>query len=165
MNVSLLYRPMSRRAALASSLAGLAFTAPDAMIALQATPDEPSSLEDFLRETEERRLRSLVEFDMAVAHALHAEDFQLINPAGAPLSKQDYLGGLESGYFVYVTFEPVSEIEVRVYEAAAALRYQSEIEIHLSDGFVDMGQFWHTDLYELRNNQWQVVWSQATKIA
>jgi hypothetical protein len=164
MNVSLLYRPMSRRAALASSLAGLAFTAPDAMIALQATPDEPSSLEDFLRETEERRLRSLVEFDMDVAHALHAEDFQLINPAGAPLSKQEYLGGLESGFLDYITFEPISEIEVRVYGDGGALRYQSEIEIHLSDGFVDKGQFWHTDVYEMRVEQWQAVWSQATRI-
>jgi hypothetical protein len=24
--------------------------------------------------------------------------------------------------------------------------------------------YWHTDYYELRNGQWQVVWSQSTEI-
>jgi hypothetical protein len=165
MSSSLLSRSISRRAALATSIGIATFSRPDTLLAGQATPDASSSLEDTLRETEERRLQSLVDFDMAVADALHAEDFQLINPAGAPLSKQDYLGGLDSGFLDYITFAPVSEIEVRIYGDGAALRYQSEIEVHLSDGFVDMGQFWHTDVYELRNQRWQAVWSQATKIA
>ena len=25
-------------------------------------------------------------------------------------------------------------------------------------------RFWHTDIYELRDGRWQVVWSQATRI-
>jgi hypothetical protein len=165
MTPSLFSLTVSRRIALASTIGMATFSRPGALLATQATPGASSSLEEALRETEERRLQSLVEFDMEVADELHTDDFQLINPAGAPLSKQDYIGGLESGFMDYVTFEPVSDIDVRVYGDAAALRYQSEIEIHLSDGFVDMGQFWHTDVYELRDGNWQVVWSQATKIA
>jgi hypothetical protein len=165
MTPSLFFLTVSRRIVLASTIGMATFSRPGALLATQATPGASSSLEETLRETEERRLQSLVEFDMEIADELHADDFQLINPAGAPLSKQDYLGGLDSGFLDYITFAPVSEIEVRIYGDAAALRYQSEIEIHLSDGFVDMGQFWHTDVYELRNQQWQAVWSQATKIA
>jgi len=26
------------------------------------------------------------------------------------------------------------------------------------------GRYWHTDLYERRDGQWQVVWSHATEI-
>jgi hypothetical protein len=102
---------------------------------------------------------------MEVADSLHADDFQLINPFGGVLSKQDYLGGLESGFLDYVTFQPLSDIEVRMYADAAAVRYQSELEIRFGDGGGDNGQFWHTDLYELRDDRWQAVWSQATRIA
>lgn len=165
MMTPLLSRLVSRRAALTSAIGLAAFSVPDLYLAALATPDPGLSVEDSLRETEARRLLSLVEFDMKVADALHADDFQLINPAGGVLSKQDYLGGLEAGFLDYGVFEPVSDIAVRLYADAAALRYQSEIEIHFGDGAIDQGQFWHTDLYERRDGTWQVVWSQATRIA
>jgi hypothetical protein len=38
-------------------------------------------------------------------------------------SKEDYLGGLETGFLDYVRFEPVSPIEVRLFTDAAALRF------------------------------------------
>jgi len=52
---------------------------------------------DLLRATERNRLRALVEADMETAYQLHADDFQLINPAGGALSKEQYLGGIASG--------------------------------------------------------------------
>jgi hypothetical protein len=165
MTACLLSFRLSRRAALASSLSIAAVSVAGGFFAAQGIVTAAAAPEDTLREIEARRLHSLVDFDMEVADALHADDFQLINPAGGALSKQDYLGGLESGFLDYVIFEPVSEIIVRVYGDGAALRYQSEIEMHRSDGFVDQGQFWHTDVYERRDGQWQVVLSQATKIA
>ena len=33
----------------------------------------------------------------------------------------------------------------------------------MADG-VDRDRFWHTDVYELRDDRWQAVWSQATRI-
>lgn len=47
---------------------------------------------DRLRAIERERLRALVAADMDVAERLHAADFQLINPAGAVLSREQYLG-------------------------------------------------------------------------
>jgi hypothetical protein len=60
-------------------------------------------------------------------------------------------------------FEPASDIAVRLYENAAAVRYQARIDIRFS-GQRDSGVFWHTDIYEKRDGRWQAVWSQATRI-
>jgi hypothetical protein len=127
------------------------------------TPEGVPVLEELLRETERGRLRSLVTPDLDAAERLHADDYELITPGGATQSKRDYLDGVASGDLQYSVFEPVSEIRVRLYEGAAILRYRVRIEIRVR-GEQDAGNFWHTDAYELRNDQWQAVWSHATRI-
>jgi hypothetical protein len=117
-----------------------------------------------LRATERERLRALVHGDLSIAGRLHADDFQLINPAGAALSKEQYLGGIASGEIDYKVFEPESPIAVRVYEGAALLRYQSRLDIVRSGHHFGLRRYWHTDTYELRDGRWQVVWSHATEI-
>lgn len=127
------------------------------------TPEGAPVLEELLREAERGRLRSLVAPDLEVAERLHADDYELITPGGATLSKREYLDGIASGDLDYSVFEPVSEIRVRLYDGAAILRYRVRIEIQVNGG-QDAGTFWHTDAYELRDNQWQAVWSHATRI-
>jgi hypothetical protein len=123
-----------------------------------ATP-EP----DEVRELERHRLRTLVAGDIGAAAALHAADYQLIPPGGEPVSRDEYLGMIERGEFVYDVFEPASEIAVRVWSDVAAVRYRARIEARWSTGR-DRGLFWHTDIYERRDGDWQAVWSQATRI-
>ncbi len=118
---------------------------------------------DHIRGLEHERLRALVQNEAAVADALHSENYQLITPGGAAISKADYLGGIASGELRYTRFEPASDIAVRVYEDAAAVRYQVRIDIDFAGGH-DSGLFWHTDIYEKRDGRWQAVWSQATRI-
>jgi hypothetical protein len=127
------------------------------------TSEAEPGLERFLREAERRRLRSLVTPDLHVAERLHADEYELITPGGAALSKREYLDGIAAGDFDYAVFEPISEIRVRFYHDAAILRYRVRIEI-LVGGVQDSGNFWHTDVYEQRDGQWQAVWSQATRI-
>jgi len=124
--------------------------------------DSSTGEADLIRESERQRLRALVEANIEVAHQLHAHDFQLINPAGISISKDQYLGGIESGDINYLVWEPET-IEVRLYGQGAVIRYRAQIEI------IVMGQkaslrTWHTDSYEKRDGRWQVVWSQATEI-
>ena len=52
---------------------------------------------ELLRATERERLRALVTGDVERAGQLHTDDFQLINPLGGALSKEQYLGGIRSG--------------------------------------------------------------------
>lgn len=54
---------------------------------------------DQIRSIEHERLRALVEADMEISHQLHANDFQLINPSGESLSREQYLG--RSGLRLY----------------------------------------------------------------
>ena len=123
----------------------------------------PHTEADLIRATERERLRALVAANMEVARQLHADDFQLINPLGQSLSKEQYLGGIASGDLDYLVWEPES-IEVRLYDQAAVIRYQSQLEIVVQGQKVPRQRYWHTDSYEKRNGRWQVVWSQATGI-
>ena len=109
---------------------------------------------------ERRRLHALVTVDMSVAD-LHADDYQLITPAGAALSKEDYFGRIADGRLSYRRFEPRTAIIVRRYAEAAIVRYQCDIDV-LVEGEEFSVIAWHTDIYESRATGWQVVWSQAT---
>ncbi len=125
---------------------------------------QDADLEELLRSTERARLRALVDANMDTSDALHAEDYQLITPGGAALSKTEYLTGISDGTLRYRRFEPEGEITVRLLgPSAAALRYRVAIDI-IWDGVQDTDRFWHTDVYELRNGRWLAVWSQATRI-
>ena len=118
---------------------------------------------DTLRATERERLRALVAADVARARQLHADDFQLINPLGGALSKEQYLGGIGSGQVDYLFWEPDS-IAVRLYGDAAVIRYSSQLEIVVQGRHIPRQRYWHTDVYERREGRWHVVWSQATGI-
>jgi len=122
--------------------------------------DQPETL----RATERERLRALVDADMETAYQLHAEDFQLITPLGAALSREQYLGQIASGEIDYLAWEP-GEVEVKLYGNVAVIRYQAALQIVVKGlPNAPSGRFWHTDLYERRKGSWQVVWSQATHI-
>jgi hypothetical protein len=116
---------------------------------------------ELLRSTERERLRVLVAGDVERAAQLHTEDFQLINPLGGALSKEQYLGGIGSGQIHYLYWEPES-IAVRLYADVAVIRYRSELEIVVKGHHIPRQRYWHTDLYERHGTRWQVVWSHAT---
>ncbi len=124
--------------------------------------EEPDAAKD-VEATERRRLRALVAGDIGEAERLHAEDFQLINPYGVPLSKSEYLGGIASGNIRYFRWEP-EEIAVKVIGNAALVRYRSHVEIAVGGERSPPQRLWHTDAYRRQNGLWQVVWSHATII-
>ncbi|HEX5829052.1 MAG TPA: nuclear transport factor 2 family protein [Candidatus Limnocylindrales bacterium] len=117
------------------------------------------------RQLERERLRTLVEARHEDAKRLHAPGYQLITPGGAALDREAYLGGIATGALRYLVFEPASPIQVLSFGDGVAVRYQARIEVRFGDGGADGGLFWHTDLYRRTDDGWQVVWSQATRIA
>lgn len=118
---------------------------------------------DQLRAAERARLRSLVEGDVETARRMHADDFQLVDPSGATLSKEQYLGQVASRELDYLTWEPET-IEVRRYGDGAVLRYRAQAQAIFGGRRTPLRSFWHTDVYEQRNGRWQAVWSQATLV-
>jgi hypothetical protein len=109
---------------------------------------------------ERRRLLALASGDTATADPLHADDYWLVTPNGSEMTKDDYLGAIAAGSLRYQVFEAVSEMAVLEGAAVAVLRYQARISFDGGPGFT----CWHTDCYRLRDETWQVVWSQATAI-
>jgi hypothetical protein len=119
---------------------------------------------DGIRDLERRRLRALVEKDLATAAALHADDYELVTPGAGRLSKDDYLGAIETGEIDYRVFEPASEVAVLdLGEGSAAVRYVALIDIVFAGGS-DRCLALHTDIWARRHGVWQAVWSQATRM-
>jgi hypothetical protein len=116
---------------------------------------------DLIRNIERERLRALSAGDIEAAHRLHADEFQLITSGGSPLTKEQYLDLIASRRLEYLVCE-VGPIVVRMYGAAAVIRYESYLDVRIG-GTPDSGRFWHTDVYEKRDGHWQAVWSQATR--
>ncbi len=127
-------------------------------------PDVAAGEAEAIRAAERERLRSLVEKDIERARQLHADDFQLITPDGATLSKDQYLGAIACGELDYVVFGVESPIDVRLHGDAAIIRYRSTIEVVFHMQRTPLHGFWHTDVYEKHNGRWRAVWSHATRI-
>jgi hypothetical protein len=119
---------------------------------------------DQLRAIERARLRSLVEADLPTARRLHADDFELITSVGGAWPKERYLGDIASGALDYLEWQP-EEIRVRLYRESAIIRYKAHLRVSVNGSPGRSVTFWHTDLYEKRKGQWQIVWSHATQIA
>jgi len=117
-----------------------------------------------LEHLERARLRSLITCDRAAAADLHADDYQLITPGGHALSKDAYLDFVCSGDFTYDVFEPADTVAVRIHDSVAIARYLARIEVHDGTGATEAGNYWHTDIWERRDDRWQAVWSQATRV-
>jgi len=114
---------------------------------VMTSASEPQAVSDLIRATEHERLHALVKRNIETANQLHADDFQLINPLGGSLSKEQYLGAVAAGDIDYRVWEPGS-IEVRLYGEAAVIRYQSQLEIVVQGQHVPLRNYWHTDLYD-----------------
>jgi hypothetical protein len=117
-----------------------------------------------IRRTERERLRALVDSDLDTARRLHSDDFQLINPAGMPLTKQEYLSAIEAGQPDYVAWE-AGDIVVKLRGDLAVIRYRDvRFDVDAGGRPVHRGPMYHTNVYERRGGQWQVVWSQASGV-
>jgi hypothetical protein len=117
-----------------------------------------AGLADTLRTLERSRISALVQRHVALLRQLHAPEYQLVTPAGRTFTRERYLAAIEAEPF-YAGWE-AEVIDVRVSAQMAVLRYRATLSFP-SGKQLDC---WHTDHYELRDAQWQVVWSQATEI-
>jgi Domain of unknown function (DUF4440) len=158
-------RLSTQRVAMRRMLAALAATlvvGAGVVMASSAAPAS-SSQANRLRAIETHRLQALVDADTATARKLTAPDFQLINPAGAPLSRDDFLGGVDAGVIDFLSLEPRSPIAVRLSGNSANLRYKTAFDLVVGGTHLTH-EAWTTALYERRHGRWQIVWGQTTAI-
>jgi hypothetical protein len=122
-----------------------------------------TSEEQALVAVERRRLRALVDADLVVAAALHADEFQLITPRGFAYAKRDYLEAVRSGQIDYLVWDP-DDIDARVRGDSGCVRYTATLNMRFDGHETGTRRYWHTDYYEREDGRWQVVWSQATEV-
>ncbi|HEX6025490.1 MAG TPA: nuclear transport factor 2 family protein, partial [Solirubrobacter sp.] len=149
-------RPSRRRitlATLAFAGAAVAFAIATTGLAASDAGRTRSSDADRLRALERTRLEALVDADTTTAGSLTADEFQLINPGGGALGRDDYLGAVRAGAIDYLAFEPTSAIAVRLSGDAATLRYQVNFDLRVG-GTRLAHQGWITELYERRRGRW-----------
>ncbi len=154
-------QPVTMRRTLAA--VAVAVVAAAAAVAVSSASSASSSQADRLRAIEATRLQALVDADTATARSLTAPDFQLINPAGAPLSRDDFLGGVDARAIDFLSLEPSSPIAVRLSGDSATLRYRTAFDLVVGGTHLTH-QAWTTALYERRDGRWQIVWGQTTAV-
>jgi hypothetical protein len=115
--------------------------------------------DEFFRELEARRTKPLVQRVLVTLEQLHAEEYQLVTPAGNVIPRRAYLDLIRAEPF-YAAWDTVSEVQVRRAEDMAVVRYKARLKFP-SGRVVSC---WHTDTYERRSVGWQAVWSQATEM-
>jgi hypothetical protein len=125
--------------------------------------EKGSSQADRLRAIEQARTQALVDADTATARKIMAEDYQGINPAGEPLSREELLAPVKAGVLDFLTDGAASPISVRLHGDAAVLRYQRNFDLVIA-GTRLTHKAWSTELYERRHGRWQIVWEQTTAI-
>jgi len=123
------------------------------------------STED-LRANELRRLRALVDADVQATRALHAPDFQLVDPRGGVHGLDEYLAGLAAGAVEYRRFDPVSDIEVAVSGDLAVTHYKARIEVLVQGLPPQSLEAWHTNCCRRAQHAdgWQATWAQETAV-
>ena len=114
--------------------------------------------DEYFRNLERRRTRALVEQNMEIVNRLHASDYQLITPNGKVFNRAAYLSAVADDPF-YTDWSS-EQIEVRKSSNTAILRYRARLQFPSGKALF----CWHTDFYELRDKEWQAIWSQATAI-
>jgi hypothetical protein len=117
-----------------------------------------------LRQIETKRLQALVDADVTVAGRLIASDFELINPLGEVLTRNDVLGGVGSGALDFLSDTVTSQIRVRLRGNTAVLRYRHTIDIAVTPVGHLTHPAWTTALYERGKGHWQIVWEQTGAI-
>ena len=117
-----------------------------------------------LRQIEKKRLQTLVDADIAVAGPLFASDFELVNPLGEVLTRDDMLGAVGSGALDFLSNTITSQIRVRLHGNTAVLRYRHTIDIAVAGIGHLSHPAWSTAVYERHNGNWQIVWEQTGAI-
>src|SRR5262249_1957922 len=142
-------------------LAGAALTIAIAATALAGTSRHAQS-ED-LAQLERARTEAFRDAHIDAARELMADDFQLINPGGQALSRDQLLQGVKAGQPDFIDNAPPSEIAVREFGSAAVLRYQRRFDLVIG-GMRLTHAAWTTVLWEHRRGHWVAVWEQTTAI-
>ena len=118
-----------------------------------------------LRALNARFIHNFITNDVASHEAILHKDFICITPAGARVSRANYLKAWATGYHPELIpyFDYRDEL-IHVFGATALLRSTNK-SIRVKDGIETVGMTMYTDAYVREDGAWKCIQAQITPVA
>jgi ketosteroid isomerase-like protein len=118
------------------------------------------SAEQAVRQVEDRRIKAMIDDDVATLEAILADDLTYGHSSGVVDTKAAYLEALRSGKTKYQTFDRLQSA-VRVYGETAVVTGTATLSLR---GQAAPFTLRYTLVYVLRDRQWRMVAWQSTRL-
>lgn len=158
-------QPVSRTARRGGFALLLSFVAIAIVAAAFAQKKEGSVAreEEVVKKLEREWMQAYVNRDTAFLERHLADDYAGGYPDGAVLDKKSELASVKSGAVTLTEMKPL-EMKVRLYGEVAVITGRSSIKAKVKGEDVS-GEYRFTDVWVKRDDRWQAVASQVTRIA
>jgi ketosteroid isomerase-like protein len=121
-----------------------------------------NKVEQEIRQLNQELDKAYVQGDTATMNRIFADDLSFISPRGIFSNKIQVLAFLNSGDINYEFYDS-DDIDVRIYEDTAVVTSRLTRKGRVKDQDIS-GKFRYTRVYVKRQEKWQVVAVQATRI-
>ncbi len=117
-----------------------------------------------LRALNARFIHNFITNDVAGHDAILHEDFICISPAGARVSRADYLAEWEHGFDpARIPYFDYRDEKIDVFGDTALLRSTNR-SVRLKDGVETVGMTMYTDVYVRQDGAWKCIQAQITPV-
>ena len=118
--------------------------------------------EQEIRQRETRRFEAIVRGDAAALQDILADDLTYTHTSGVHETKAELTEKLKSGQLKYESFTP-DDIVVQVYGTTAVLTGTASVRVQVKGEHLSF-RLRFTDVYVKKDNRWQMVAWQATRL-
>jgi ketosteroid isomerase-like protein len=118
--------------------------------------------EQEIRQQEARRFEAIVRGDLATLEGILSDDLTYTHATGVFETKAEFLGKLKSGQVKYESFAP-QDIRVRVYGTTGVVTGVARVKVQVKGELLQF-QLRFTDVYVKKDDRWQMVAWQATRL-
>lgn len=140
-------------------VAGLALAGPSAAFAQGAAS---AKAEEVVKAADAKRFEATTKNDLDTLASLLADDLTYTHSSASTDGKMQYLDSLRTGKSRYHTIE-ASDVRVRVYGTTAIVTGTAKVSVTSNGNLLNMS-LRYTDVWVQRNNQWQMVAWQSTRL-
>lgn len=117
---------------------------------------------DTVKELDAKRFAAQTRNDFDTLTSLLADDLVYTHSSAAVDGKTTFIDSMRSGRTKYESIEPV-EVKVRVYGNTAIVNGMAKLAV-TSNGQTNSFSLRYTDVWVLRDNKWQMVSWQSTRL-
>jgi ketosteroid isomerase-like protein len=118
--------------------------------------------EQEIRQRETRRFEAVVRGDVTALEDILSDDLTYTHATGVFETKGEFIAKLKSGQLKYESFAP-EDLRVRVFGETGVLTGVARVKVQVKGEQLSF-QLRFTDVYVKKDNRWQMVAWQATRL-